>query len=180
MARSILSQILVGLSVAGILAGLVYLGVVDARRSRLFGRGEVAPPFELERYQGGQVKLSELRGRVVMLDFWATWCPPCVAEMPSLLKLAKEYEAKGLTFIAASRDEPHEARAVVQQFIARRAPELGPFVAFAPDPVAERYRVATLPTLYFIDREGRILSSHRGAASESRLRQWIEAALRQP
>jgi thiol-disulfide isomerase/thioredoxin len=158
------------LGIAGLLVAVVLSGIRDARTAAAVAEGELAPDFRMERFEGGTVSLGELRGKVVMLDFWATWCPPCVKEMPYLIKLAQEYEGQGLAFLAASRDDPADARALVGSFIARRAPQLGPYATFADDGVARSYGVQALPTLFFIDREGRILESHRGALSERQLR----------
>jgi thiol-disulfide isomerase/thioredoxin len=164
------------LALAGLLfAGVLYLGVLEARRSPM--EGVSAPSFKLERYLGGSLALEDLRGRVVMLDFWATWCPPCVAEMPSLVKLAREYEPKGLAFVAANRDEGDTARLQVKRFLTKHAPDLAPDIVFADDVTASRYQVRSLPMLYFIDRDGKVLGSYAGLASESALRKQIEQAL---
>jgi len=164
------------------LAGLValgYLGVQEAMRSRLASDGMTAPKVQMERYAGGKMSLADLKGKVVMLDFWATWCPPCEAEMPSLIKLAKEYEGKGLVFVAASRDEMPDAPLYVQEFIVSRMPELGPYVVYAPDELAAVFQVTALPTLYFLDKEGRVIDAQRGMLSESELRSRVERALSQ-
>ncbi|WP_398577196.1 redoxin domain-containing protein [Stigmatella hybrida] len=159
------------------LAGMVYLGVMEARRARLVPDG-AAPEFTMERYEGGSMALEDLRGKVVMLDFWATWCGPCQEEMPSLVKLAKEYEGQGLAFVAASRDDADVAPRVVADFVKRRLPDLGPYVVYAGDDIARAYRVEALPTLYFLDREGKVTDAVRGAMSEAAIRQRIERALK--
>ena len=163
--------------VAAALAAMIYLGAIEAKQAGLLPEGQAAPAFALERYGGGKATLSELKGKVVMLDFWATWCPPCVDEMPSLVRLAREYESKGLVFVAASRDDPPDNKAAVGVFVARRVPDLGSYAAFADDPVAAAYKIQALPTLYFIDRQGRVLQAHSGSVSASTLREWIEQAL---
>jgi thiol-disulfide isomerase/thioredoxin len=170
--------LLVVTAVSG-LAGLVYLGVMEAQRSRLMPDGAATPSFEMERFGGGKLKLEELRGKVVMLDFWATWCPPCQEEMPSLVKLAKEYEGKGLVFVAASRDDEDVKYEVVNRFVQRKLPELAPYVVFASDDMARAFRVEALPTLYFLDREGKVSDAVRGMMSESALRRRIESALKE-
>lgn len=162
-----------------LLAAIAYLGVREARQKQLIRKGTVAPSFKLARYGGGTLGLDELRGKVVMLEFWATWCPPCVAELPSLTKLAKEFEPRGLVLVAANRDDAPTAKADVETFVAKRAPELAPNVVFADDATALTYRVESLPTHFFIDREGKIIGSYSGYASESTLRSRIERALKQ-
>ncbi|QRK13839.1 TlpA family protein disulfide reductase [Archangium violaceum] len=159
------------------MAGLGYLGVQEAMRQRLASDGMAAPPVKMEKYEGGTLSLADLKGKVVMLDFWATWCPPCQAEMPSLIKLAKEYEGKGLVFVAASRDEMPDAPLFVQEFVVSRMPELGQYVVYAPDEVAAVFQVTALPTLYFLDREGRVVDAQRGMLTEDALRRRIERAL---
>lgn len=160
------------------LAGVLYLGIMEAQRSKLAPEG-AAPSFVMERYGGGKLALSELRGKVVMLDFWATWCPPCQEEMPSLLKLAKEFESQGLVFVAASRDDDDVKEELVRQFL-ERMPALEPHVVFANDEVAMAFRIEALPTLYFLNREGKVIDAVRGMMSEPQLRRRIEAALKEP
>jgi thiol-disulfide isomerase/thioredoxin len=173
------SKALLGLTAVFGLMGLVYLGVMEAQRSKLVPDGAAPPSFVMERYGGGKLALSDLRGKVVMLDFWATWCPPCQEEMPSLVKLAKEYESQGLVFIAASRDDDDVKEEVVRQFVDRFLPDLAPYVVYANDEVATAFKVEALPTLYFLNREGKVTDAVRGMMSEPALRRRIENALKQ-
>jgi thiol-disulfide isomerase/thioredoxin len=173
------SKALLALTALFGLAGLVYLGVMEAQRKTLMPDGAAPPSFVMERYGGGKLALSDLRGKVVMLDFWATWCPPCQEEMPSLVKLAKEYESQGLVFVAASRDEDDIKEEVVRQFVDRHLPELGQYVVYAGDEMAMAFKVEALPTLYFLDREGKVTDAVRGMMSEPAIRRRIENALKQ-
>jgi len=168
------------LYIAGTLgvAGVLALGVIEARRSTGVPSGSSAPQVRMNRYGGGTLALSDLHGRVVMLDFWATWCTPCLQEMPSLVKLAKEYEGRGLAFVAASRDDSDTAPRVVDAYVKRHLQALGPHVVFAGDDVASLFQVQALPTLYFLDRQGKVTESQRGSMSEDELRAKIEAALK--
>jgi thiol-disulfide isomerase/thioredoxin len=167
------NAVLMGAVALGLVAIVVW-GVQEGRRSNGVRPGEQAPAFAMTRFEGGKVALPELRGRVVMLNFWATWCAPCVREMPHMVKLAQEYESRGLTFIAANREDPPAAVGI---FIDQKVPDLKPYVTWAPDLVASVYRVEVLPTTYLIDRQGRIIESHRGELSERQLRKRLEAAL---
>ena len=160
------------------IAGLLWSGIQEARTSRPAETGQrLAPPFRLEKFGGGSISSSELRGKVVMLDFWATWCGPCIAEMPVLLKLAGEYEPRGVVFLAASRDDPSIARVQVGMFIDQRAPALARYAAFADEGTADAYEVSAIPTMVLIDRRGQMHASYLGAASERTWRARIEAVL---
>lgn len=139
--------------------------------------GQPAAAFTLETWEGGKVSLAALRGKVVMIDFWATWCPPCVEEMPTLVKLAKEYESRGLVFVAASRDEPETWKTDVSLFAERSAKDLTRYVAWADDATGDAYHVSVLPTLYFVDRQGNVQEAYSGFADEKSLRARIEQAL---
>ncbi|WP_224365080.1 TlpA family protein disulfide reductase [Hyalangium versicolor] len=173
------SKLLLVLTASFGLAGLVYLGVMEAQRSKLVPDGAAPPSFQMERYGGGKLALSDLRGKVVMLDFWATWCPPCQEEMPSLVKLAKEYESQGLVFVAASRDDDDVKEELVDQFVKRNLPDLAPYVVYANDEVARAFQIEALPTLYFLDRNGKVTDAVRGMMPEHSLRRRIEQALKQ-
>jgi len=160
------------------IAGLLWSGIQEARTSRpVETRGQAAPPFRLEKFGGGSISSSELKGKVVMLDFWATWCGPCISEMPVLLKLASEYEPKGVVFLAASRDDPSIAKVEVGMFIDQRAPALARYAAFADDGTADAYSVSAIPTMVLIDRKGQLHASFLGAASERAWRARIEEVL---
>jgi thiol-disulfide isomerase/thioredoxin len=160
------------------LAGIVALGIEEEASSRKVGAGMPAPQFDLEKYGGGRISLADQRGKVVMLDFWATWCGPCKEEMPALVRLAKEFEPRGLVFVAANHgDDPSTRKGAVGVFIAQTEAALGDYVAFATEEITRQYSVEALPTLYFIDREGRIVESHRGTLSESQLRRRIARVL---
>ncbi len=162
-----------------ILLALAFQAILEGQQKNRGAQapGKAAPAFRMERYDGTDVTLADLKGKVVMIDFWATWCPPCVEEMPHLVRLAKEYEKDGLVFLAANRDEPDVARYEVQRFIERKVTDLAPFVAFPTEDTAELYEVSSLPTLFFVDRQGQMQASYLGFAPEKVLRERIEAAL---
>ena len=98
--------------------------------------------------------------------------------MPALLRLAEEYEPKGLVFLAANRDDPDTAKALVGLYIDGRAPELARYAAFADDRTADAYAVSVIPTTFLIGPTGEIQGSFRGAANERTWRSRIDAALR--
>ena len=152
------------------------LGWWDTSEAGMLETGSPAPDFTLQRRGGGTVALKDLAGKVVVLDFWATWCPPCVEEMPWLVRLAEQHQADGVVFVAASQDEPDEREKVVADFIQKRVPGLAPFVAWSDPAVTRAYGVQALPTLYVIGRDGKVLRRTRGLADESLVKGWVEEA----
>jgi thiol-disulfide isomerase/thioredoxin len=115
-------------------------------------RNVVAPDFILPGLNGTPVRLSDHRGNVVLLNFWATWCPPCRAEMPSIEKLYQLYRERGLTF---------------------------PILLNPEGDVFAQYGVRGLPTSYVLDRRGRIVSGEVGARdwSAAAAREAVERLL---
>jgi thiol-disulfide isomerase/thioredoxin len=138
--------------------------------------GSEAPPFDLETHDGARLTSADLRGQVVLLDFWATWCPPCREEMPWLVELGREYQGKGVRFVAASRDEDGWKQAV-GAYARKSVPGLEAFAANGDPFTAGRYRVDALPTLYVIGRDGKIVGGVRGSTSRWRVKRWLNAAL---
>ena len=110
-----------------------------------------APEFEVTTLTGERFALKEQLGKVVLLDFWATWCGPCIAEMPHLQKLYEKYEGEpDVVFLAISIDE---GRNVVERFIEKNKYTFP--VAHAPE-IQKKYGVRGIPTLILIGRDGRI------------------------
>ncbi|MDP1827810.1 MAG: TlpA disulfide reductase family protein [Archangium sp.] len=144
----------------------------------LLAPGSVAPDFTLERAGGGKLTLSNLRGRVVLVDFWATWCPPCRAELPWLVKLAKKYEAQGVWLVAVNQDRAEEQRALYAGF-APEVPGLSTWAVFGTDTVMQTWQVDGMPTLYLVDRSGKIVAGHEGRLTEEQVTRALEQALRQ-
>ncbi len=163
----------VGILIALIVAGLLVQAVHQARRAALLPDGTQAPDFVLQRLGGGTLSLAELKGSVVLLDFWATWCPPCREELPGLLRVAQEHAADGVKLVPASRDEP----AAVALFLGQLPGLAAHPIVFVSDAMAAAYRVESLPTLYILDREGRVVDAVRGALSESQLRERVKKVL---
>jgi thiol-disulfide isomerase/thioredoxin len=181
-----------GLLVAGliILAGLLLVGafVIAIQSARPMARlpptpraapvqvpsaGPSVPAFSLERLQGGRVTLAELRGRVVVIDFWATWCPPCRAEMPWLVKMAQRLESKGVSFVAISEDDPPAQTPEVIAF-SKEVPGLEKFAVLGDPAIESEYGVTSLPTLFIVDRQGRLVKQLVGAADETTVNDLVE------
>jgi thiol-disulfide isomerase/thioredoxin len=159
------------------LLGVLVAGIDEARKLRPHTSGKQAPNVGFQRFGGGAVSLQALRGKVVLVDFWATFCPPCVEEMPVLVKLAHEYEPRGVVFVAPSLDDPDRAVVEVGAFIDRQVPGLAPYAAFGNDASANAFGVRALPTMVIIDRAGNVVATYIGSASERVWRARIESAL---
>jgi peroxiredoxin len=112
--------------------------------------GFAAPDFTLETPDGETVSLADLRGQVVLVNFWATWCPPCRAEMPAIQQMYERYRDQGFTVLAV---DMQETDAQVAAFV----DEMGltfPILMDRDGSVSARYQVKALPSTFFIDREG--------------------------
>ncbi|MCX7028724.1 MAG: TlpA disulfide reductase family protein [Spirochaetes bacterium] len=152
--------------------GTVPAASSEELRDRLIAAGLSVPKepiaaddFELTSLAGGKVKLSAYRGRVVFLNFWATWCPPCRAEMPSMERLRTLLGARGLEIVAVDLQEPKNT---VQKFVKENS------LAFtvlldANGAVGGAWGAQSIPTTYLIDRRGSILARSVGS------REWDSA-----
>jgi peroxiredoxin len=118
----------------------------------------VAGDFALPARDGGTVRLSQLRGQVVMINFWATWCGPCRQEMPLLEQLHAKYESLGFTLLGVNV-EPDSAQA--QDWL-KRVPVTFPIVFDRDNKVSAQFGVEAMPSTVLIDREGRVRHVHRG------------------
>ena len=140
--------------------------------------GFSAPDFTLETLNGEQISLSELRGKVVLVNFWASWCPPCRAEMPAIESVYRSYKGLGLEVLAVNttnQDDVTAAAAFVQ--------ELGlsfPIPLDHAGAVSASYNLRGLPSSYFIDRQGIIRSVVVGGPmSEALVQSKVEDLLQE-
>jgi len=140
-----------------IAAGLIYF-VYLAHRGSGSAIGAKAFDFSLPT-KTAAVRLSDFRGRWVLLNFWASWCPPCVAEMPSLEALKDKMEGPDFKVLAVSVDE--DGWSAVDRFMAR-VPITMTVLIDARGDVASAYGVFELPQTFLIDREGRIRREYQG------------------
>lgn len=152
------------LSPAG--AGLVVLlcaflapGCRSSRTAR------VAPDFSLRDPDGRLVRLSDYRGKVVLLNFWATWCGPCAIEIPWFVEFERRHKDRGFAVLGISMDE--DGWQVVRPYMSRAG--INYRVLMGNDEVARLYGgVDSLPTTFLIDREGKLAKVHLGLVSKSR------------
>jgi peroxiredoxin len=135
--------------------------------------GSKAADFSLQDMNGKNVRLSDYRGKVVLLEFWATWCPPCRASIPGIEKIFKAYKDKGLVVLAVSLDEGGWDS--VKSFISKNGVTYT--VLKGNDDVSESYQVRTIPMLLIVDKEGRISKRYLGFGSEDDLEKDINILL---
>ncbi|MDO8526223.1 MAG: TlpA disulfide reductase family protein [Deltaproteobacteria bacterium] len=119
---------------------------------------EMAVPFTLPNEQGEQISLHAFKGKVVLLNFWATWCPPCRAEIPAFVKLKKEFEGKNLQLLLINRDSSHFEESVQAVAAFRRVVPFDIPVLYDVKDVADLYGVYSLPKTFIISPDGVILA----------------------
>jgi peroxiredoxin len=117
-----------------------------------------APDFTLPRLDGPNLRLQEQRGRVVMINFWASWCGPCRVEMPHLARLYEKYRGSGFTVLAVNIDESPQKAASLATQLGMRFPVL----LDTDKKVSRLYDLSTMPSTVLVDREGRVRYVHRG------------------
>lgn len=140
-----------------------------------FNVGESAPDFELRSLDGRTVRLSNLRGRPVLLNFWATWCAPCRVEMPWLIELDRQYGPQGVEMVGVSLDDPG-AEQDIAKFVAERGVHYT--ILIGNSSVADSYGgVRFMPQSFFIDREGKITKTSLGLTDKHDLEEGLKKLL---
>nr|PZN67194.1 MAG: redoxin [Pseudomonadota bacterium] len=157
---------------AAVLAGLAGLPGTAAPAMNV---GDVVPDFVREDLDGRTVQLSRLRGRLLLLNFWASWCPPCREEMPVFSAWQKELGAAGLQVIGVAMDDD---RSEVTGFLAR-FPVSYPIVMGDAKFARQLGGVLGLPLTYLVDAQGRVVARFQGEADLSRMEATIRKFLDQ-
>jgi cytochrome c biogenesis protein CcmG/thiol:disulfide interchange protein DsbE len=157
---------LIRIAICTLTVALVY-AIYSGIHERVVLAGDSAPGFTLTTDNGGTVSLPKFNGKLLVLNFWASWCPPCVEETPSLSQLAHDFGPKGLVVLAVSVDHHEDAyRAFLQKF--------HPAFLTARDlKLHEEYGTYMYPETYIIDREGKVLRKIAEGAD------WNDPALTQ-
>ena len=136
-----------------------------------------APDFALKDADGRIVRLSDYRGKVVLLDFWATWCGPCKFEIPWFIALERQNKDRGFAVLGVAMDD--EGWEVVKPFLSRMGVNYR--VMLGDDQTAQTYGgIDALPTTFIIDREGRIAAVHVGLGNRKDFEDGVEKLLQAP
>jgi peroxiredoxin len=150
---------------AGALPSTVYLKPADRN---------MAPDFTLDDASGTPVRLSEYRGRVVLLNFWATWCGPCGMEMPLFVRFQQAYRDRGFAVLGVSVDD--EGWSAVRPYV--EANKISYPVMVAGDRISSLFGgLKAIPTTLIIDRRGRVAATHTGLCQKDEYERDIKAAL---
>ena len=143
--------------------GIFFKRSCPSLHQRSATRGSLAPDFSLPQLNGVPLRLSDYRGKVVLVDFWATWCDPCRDEIPRFVDLQGKYGARGLQIIAVSMDDEAEP---VRDFCRRF--QMNYPVVMGNAKIGELYGgVLGLPIAFIVGRDGRIHARHAGATDIS-------------
>lgn len=133
--------------------------------------GGLAPDFTLQDYQGNPHKLSDFRGKPVLINFWASWCGPCQSEMPELARASKIFNDR-VQFLGvnlAARDSDAVSKALLQKYSVSY-----PNVLDKQSEVADRYQVLVIPTSLLIDANGKIIARFQGPITGAQIADWLK------
>jgi len=143
---------------------LLPVGCSNGAESSVVRVGELAPDFQAQNLDGQTISLSSLRGKPVLLNFWATWCPPCREEMPYLQQIYEEWSGKGLIVLAINTDEsPSKVRGFLESHGFSFPVLLDADLLVALRYNVVRYNKLYIPTTFFIDRDGIVRKKVIGA-----------------
>jgi thiol-disulfide isomerase/thioredoxin len=157
-----------------VLAGLIAFDAERRSAAAAESSRPSAPAWSLPDVNGKTVRSSDFKGKVVLLDFWATWCPPCRDEIPGFIELQEQYGDQGLVVVGVSLDEG--GAAVVKRFMQRF--KMNYPVVMGDEKVANDFGgIRGIPTTFVLDREGRIVSRHVGFAEKEVFEREIKGLL---
>ena len=148
-------------------------GIDESSQTIGINQGNIAPDFELNTLDGKSIKLSDFRGQKVIINMWATWCPPCRAEMPDMQKFYDNYKDENATVIAINMTTSEKSEDRIHEFL----DELGitfPVVLDKQNKVGQMYQVHALPTSYIIDSEGIIQQKVTGPMNYEMMKKLIK------
>jgi len=135
------------------------------------GIGQPAPDFSTKDIHGNAFSLSELKGKVVVLNFWATWCGPCRAELPALSDFYGQYKGQGVVVVGVSDEEPDTVRPFAEEH------RMNYVLVKGSDEVATRYGIIGYPTTFIIGRDGKIAARHMSVITRAALEEAVKGLL---
>ncbi|NLE48612.1 MAG: TlpA family protein disulfide reductase [Sandaracinaceae bacterium] len=140
--------------------------------------GAKAPPIELKDFEGNRVRLEDLKGSIVLVNFWATWCEPCKEELPKLEALYQKYRAQGFVVLGVNLDIPRDQRRA--KALVERMKLSFPIGLDPKQSVPAKYQPSKMPSSFLIDAQGNIRFKHEGyqAGDEAKLEAAIARLIR--
>jgi thiol-disulfide isomerase/thioredoxin len=137
-----------------------------------------APDFTVQDTNGNNVSLSDFKGKPVVLNFWASWCPPCKAEMPDYEKMYQQYSSKGVVFMMVNMtDGSRETTATAKQFL-KDSNYTFPAYLDVKSNAANTYGISSIPDSIFIDKDGNVVNSYEGMIDAATMKKNIEAIIK--
>ena len=169
--------------VAVVISLMLVFGIQKTRRGSSSGslqgggsslQGQVAPDFSLASLNGEKLKLSDFRGKAVLLNFWATWCEPCKVEMPWFVDLQKKYGSQGLQVLGVAMDDASPKD--IDEFAKKMGVNYP--IVIGKEAVGDQYGgIPYLPSTFYIDRQGKVVERVFGLVSRSEIESNIQKAL---
>jgi peroxiredoxin len=151
---------------------VVFLFTACAAQSE---KRQKAPNFSLQTQNGKVIELSKLKGKVVLMNFWATWCPPCRAEIPDLIEVYNTYKSKGFEIVGIALDEDGWSK--VAPYI--EEVKINYPVVLGSTKVVQQYGgIEAIPTTFIVDKKGYIVASQVGLLSKELLEQKLKSLLK--
>jgi thiol-disulfide isomerase/thioredoxin len=139
---------------------------------------QAAPDFTVKDANGNDVKLSDFKGKPVVLNFWASWCPPCRSEMPDYNTIYQKYSDKGVVFLMVNMtDGQRETIDIAKKFVKDNNYKFSVYFDVNSD-AANNYGISSIPDSLFIDKNGNIVNSYVGAIDEATIQSNIETLLK--
>jgi peroxiredoxin len=151
----------------------LYQNFYAKKTEETFAMGEQAPNFVLKDLQGKEVSLEDYKGKGVLINFWASWCEPCKAEMPALNNIHKKYKDKGVEVIGINAGD---TELVAKTFTKEMGLEF-PVVLDPKGDVQKAYKVIPLPTSFLIDKDGKVVKMITGERTEEQFEEYIKEIL---